>query len=274
MGTLVLFLLTFLRIAGLARSVERTASLLEIQGRELATVVDELKRLETARRRLLDSVHTAAEIERSSLAVELHDGPIQRLTTLSFEVDLAMMGLKKHAPPRRALLALEEGLTAEIESLRILMTGLRPPVLDERGLNLALGDHAASFMTRTMIVCDLKVNIEMRLNREIETLLYRVAQEALTNVAKHSKATRVVVRCAARDGEIELEISDDGVGFDASATDMSGLDGHLGLASMRERIEFAGGRCWVDTAIGRGTQVHVTLSLEGISGADATALAS
>jgi signal transduction histidine kinase len=274
MGTLVLFLLASLRIAGLVRSVERAATLLKSQGRELATAVDELKHLEASRRHLLDAVHTASEIERSTLAVELHDGPIQRLTTLSFEVDLATMSLSEDPVlTRRALLALEAGLSSEIESLRVLMTDLRPPVLDERGLTLALGDHVASFMTRTMIVCELDLDIEVRLNREIETLLYRVAQEALTNVAKHSRATQVVVRCTARDGEVELEVSDNGVGFDASATDISGMDGHLGLASIRERIEFAGGRCSVDTAVGRGTQVHVTLDLEGIAGAEATALA-
>ncbi|MEA2462199.1 MAG: two-component system, sensor histidine kinase and response regulator [Actinomycetota bacterium] len=273
MGTLVLFLLAFLRIAGLVRSLERTASLLEVQGLELETAVDELKNLEAGRRHLLDAVQTAAELERSLLALELHDGPIQRLTTLSFEVDLAAVGLEEHVLTRTALFALETGLSAEIESLRVLMTDLRPPVLDERGLTLALGDLLASFMTRTMIVCELDLDIEVRLNRGIETLLYRTAQEALTNVAKHSKASRVVVRCAARDGEVQLEISDDGVGFDASTMDMSGMDGHLGLASIKERIEFVGGRCFVDAAIGRGTRVRVSLTLERISGAEATALA-
>jgi signal transduction histidine kinase len=273
-GTLVLFLLAFLRIAGLVRSVERAATLLEIQGRELATAVAELKHLEAGRRHLLDAVHTASEIERSTLAAELHDGPIQRLTTLSFEVDLATMGLEEDPVlTRRALLALNAGLSSEIESLRVLMTDLRPPVLDERGLTLALGDHVASFMTRTMIVCELDLDIEVRLNRGTETLLYRIAQEALSNVAKHSKASRVVVRCVARGGEVELEISDDGLGFEAAKTDMSGMDGHLGLASIKERIEFVGGRCFVDAAIGRGTRVQVTLSLERISGAEATALA-
>lgn len=273
MGTLVLFLLAFLRMAGLVRSVERAASLLETQGRELATAVAELKHLEAGRRHLLDAVHTASEIERSTLAVELHDGPIQRLTTLSFEVDLATMGLREDPVlSKRALLALDAGLSSEIESLRVLMTDLRPPVLDERGLILALGDHVNSFMTRTMIVCELDLDIDVRLNRGTETLLYRIVQEALTNVAKHSKASRVVVRCAARDGEVELEISDDGLGFDASTMDMSGMDGHLGLASIKERVEFVGGRCFIDAAIGRGTRVKVSLSLERICGAEATAL--
>jgi signal transduction histidine kinase len=172
------------------------------------------------------------------------------------------------------LQALETGLSTEIESLRILMTDLRPPVLDERGLSQALNDYGAALMLRQQIVCDFDLDIETRLDPEIESILYRIAQEALTNVAKHSRAGHVLVRCRARDGEFEMEVTDDGVGFDVSATDMSGMDGHLGLASIRERIEFAGGRCNIDSTVGGGTRVSVSLDLEGDRDAEVARIAS
>jgi signal transduction histidine kinase len=263
-GMFLLFLLTFLRIAGLMRSIERNSTLLQVQGLELSTAVEGLKHAEAARRNLLDAVHSTAERERSSLAVDLHDGPIQHLTTLTLEADLATVGLNDgdRALAQKALLALEEGLSAEVESLRVLMTDLRPPVLDERGLAQALSDHVAAFAIRTKIVCDVDLDIERRLDRETETILYRIAQEALINVAKHSGAGHMFLRCQASDLEIMMEINDDGMGFDPLKTDMSGRDGHLGLASIRERVEFAGGTCSVDSAIGRGTRIALTLNLE------------
>jgi signal transduction histidine kinase len=140
------------------------------------------------------------------------------------------------------------------------MMGLRPPVLDERGLVQALHDHVLAFTHRTSIPCELDID-EVFLDKETETIMYRIAQEALTNVANHSKAKHAIVRCGSRNGRVEMEISDDGVGFDPSATDLSGMDGHLGLASIRERIEFAGGSWSLDSAIGKGTRVSVSLDL-------------
>jgi signal transduction histidine kinase len=275
-GTLVLFLLTFLRIAGLMRSVEHHSSLLQLQGRELESAVTDLKDLEVARRHLLEAIHSASEKERSSLAVELHDGPIQHLTTLSFEVDLATTGLDRGdgVVTRDALEVLESGLSDEIENLRVLMTDLRPPVLDERGLSEALDDYVSGFRARTGILCELDLHVEVRLARADKTMLYRVAQEALTNVAKHSGALNVLVACRTIDGRAEMEITDDGAGFELSTTNLSGMDGHLGLASIKERIEFAGGTCSIVSAVGAGTQVAVSLDIEGESDAEITRLAS
>jgi signal transduction histidine kinase len=263
-GTLLLFLLTLLRMAGLMRSVERNAAVLEVQGRDLTAAVDKLEKLEGTRRHLLEEVHITGEKERSALALDIHDGPIQHLTTLSFEVDLAAMAFESgdRVATQEAFQALGVGLSTEIESLRVLMTDLRPPALDERGLVQALGDLVGAFSTRTGIHCKTDLDIDVRLDREIETLLYRIAQESLANVAKHSSANHVFFTCRARNKEVEMEILDDGTGFESSLTDMSGMDGHLGLASIKERIETAGGRCSIVSSIGNGTEITVSMDLE------------
>ena len=274
-GTLVLFMLTFLRIAGLMRSVERNATLLEAQGKELATAVDELKDLEVVRSHLMEAVHRAAEKERSSLALDLHDGPIQHLTTLSYEVDMATLGLDAgdRAQADSALEAVEDGLSTEIESLRVLMTDLRPPALDERGLAQALSDLVSTFTARSKIECEVDVDIGQRLPPKTETILYRVAQEALANAGKHSMAEHAVLTCRTVDNEVQMEISDDGIGFDSLTTDMSGMDGHLGLASIRERIGYLDGTSAIESRTGEGTRISVRLAGGGIEDGEITRIA-
>ncbi|HYI46610.1 MAG TPA: sensor histidine kinase, partial [Actinomycetota bacterium] len=263
-GNLILFLLIFLRMGGLMGALKRKAALLVVQGNELSATVKELEAVQDARRHLLDAVHGTAEKERSSLALNLHDGPIQNLTTLSFEVDLAGIAFEKRDEPgmTKALEALESGLSAEVGSLRRLMSDLRPPVLDERGLTQALEDHVEAFIARTGIPCRLDVDLDARLGRDLETMLYRVAQEALTNAARHSCANQVLVTCRSSLERVYLEIHDDGKGFDLLKTDMTGNDGHLGLASIKERIEFVGGTCAINSAVGRGTRLLVIVDLE------------
>jgi len=151
---------------------------------------------------------------------------------------------------------------------------LRPPILDERGLGKALEDQASAFGARTGIQCESDIQIDTRVDGEIETILYRIAQEALVNVGKHSHAEHVLIRCCARDGEVELEIRDDGVGFDPSKTDMTGLDGHLGLASIRERVGFAGGVCFIDSVVDGGTRVLIRLELERTGDEEAARIGS
>lgn len=274
-GTLVLFLLTFLRIAGLMRSVERNARLLEAQGKELAIAVDELKDLEVVRSHLMEAVHHAAEKERSSLALDLHDGPIQHLTTLSYEVDMATLGLEAgdRAQADSALEAVEDGLSTEIESLRVLMTDLRPPALDERGLAQALGDLVSTFTARTKIECEVDIDIGRRLPPKTETVLYRVASEGLANAAKHSMAEHAVLRCRTVDEEVHMEILDDGIGFDPLTTDMSGMDGHLGLASIKERIGYLDGTSAIESTTGQGTRISVRFAAERMEDAETTRIA-
>jgi signal transduction histidine kinase len=161
----------------------------------------------------------------------------------------------------------------EVENLRALMTDLRPPALDERGLAQALSDYVSDFRLRTNIICELSLDLSRRPDRESKTILYRVAQEALINAAKHSAATHVIVTCRTGNGRAEMSIVDNGIGFDLAEKNLTGMDGHLGLASIRERIEFAGGTCSIASAIGAGTSVAVSLELEGSDDGEAARLA-
>jgi signal transduction histidine kinase len=253
----VLFLLLVVRMADLLWELDDGTVRLRGQGEKLRAAVTELERLEGDRRKLLDRTMRSAEEERSRLAAELHDGPIQRLTALGYGLDEARIALEVGNLPHGLdmLGTAHHVLAIEIDELRRLMSALRPPVLDQRGLVLALRDLIDAFQRQTGIACTLMGTRDVRLDPDRETVLYRVVQEALTNVAKHSGASRVTVYLRADEGEVETRVSDDGIGFDALTAGELTNRGHYGLAGMRERVELAGGSYRLISAPGYGTVV-------------------
>jgi signal transduction histidine kinase len=258
---MALFLLVILRMSGLVRMVESNAAQLREQGAELQATLDELERTEAQRKQLLDRTVRGAEEERTRLAAELHDGPIQRLTAVGYQLEEAQLLLEaddgRHV--RELVAGVRRELYGEIGGLRRLMAALRPPVLDERGLTLALRDLLEGFERRTGIDCTLQGESRIRVEPEIETVLYRVVQEALNNVAKHAHASHVSVYLRVDEDRVDLQVNDDGIGFDA--TGVNGLvgSGHFGLAGMRERVEIAGGTHRLLSAPGNGTAIRVRL---------------
>jgi signal transduction histidine kinase len=253
----VLFLLLVVRMADLLWELDDGTIRLRAQGEKLRAAVAELERLETDRRKLLDRTIRSAEEERSRLAAELHDGPIQRLTALGYTLDEARITLEGGSLHHGldVLGTAHHVLATEIDELRRLMSALRPPVLDQRGLVLALRDLIDAFQRQTGIACTLMGTRDVRLDPDRETVLYRVVQEALTNVAKHSGASRVTVYLRADDGQVETRVSDDGIGFDSLHAGELTNRGHYGLAGMRERVELAGGSYRLISAPGYGTVV-------------------
>ena len=242
LGSVVLSLLALARVAGLASQVAAQAS---------------------ERKRLLDGVVRATEEERMRVAGNLHDGPIQRLTGLGYMVELTQ-GRFDHgelAASRELLGTLEEGIYNEVAALRRVMAELRPPVLDEFGLPAALRDYAADYQERCGIECTVLARPGLRLDPSLETVLYRVAQEALANVAKHSGAARATVMLSVQDGLARLSVRDDGSGFDVRGTTRRLGREHFGLASMRERVEMAGGSLRVSSEQGAGTTVTAAVPL-------------
>jgi signal transduction histidine kinase len=252
-GSIVMFLLIVARTHGLTREV---------------TVQDE-------RRRLLGRVLQAAEDERTRIAHDLHDGPVQQLAVLNYDVyrarkrladlggqlgDDALMGDLQRTD--EVLETVEQGLGQETRVLRHLMSALRPPVLDNRGFNEALGEHAMRFEQETGIAVDVGLGLEVRLPQEVETILYRITQESLNNVAKHAKAAHVRVTVDQQDGTVRLRVRDDGVGFDASNPAQLLREGHYGLAGMRERASLVGGTFEVGSIPGHGTTIEVRLPAE------------
>jgi signal transduction histidine kinase len=240
----VLFVLVMARLAGLVREIERS---------------------EAERRRLLDRTVQAAEQERMQVAAELHDGPIQRLAVLSYDLERAKHGLLGASPAAVARLEQAQAtLATEVHGLRELMASLRPPTLDEVGLEAALRDHVGAFARRSGVDCSIRVTLGDRLGAELETVVYRVTQEALINVARHARADRLWLELEGVGDRVDLEIRDDGVGFEPRTGSVLLGDGHLGLAAMRERVEMAGGRLEVDARPGTGVVLRASFRTSSV----------
>jgi signal transduction histidine kinase len=239
-GSVVLFLLTLARMRGLASEVA----------------------MQTERKRAMQTVLRATEQERVRLAADLHDGPVQELTALRYGLTRARNRIQRGQPDQaEGLLAeLEDELAAGITGLRRLMAELRPAVLDEQGLEVALHNQVRAFEATSGVACAISTGLQTRLEPDLETVLYRVTQETLNNVGKHAGASRVTVSLAAENGSVRLRINDDGVGFDPTAAGRLLSEGHFGLAGMRERVEMVGGRLQIDSGPGAGTTVAVELA--------------
>jgi signal transduction histidine kinase len=217
------------------------------------------------RRRVLDQTVRGAEDERSRLALELHDGPIQRLTALDLKLErMRLKAERGDADAGRQLLDdVSGGLRDEIQGLRQVMSQLRPPALDERGLEAALTDYVQAAATEWGLRSSVRADLPARLDPTTETVLYRVAQEGIQNVVKHARATMVTLTVAATNGTTSMTIRDDGVGFDGS---QGAPDDHLGLIAMRERVEMGGGTLRVRSVPGSGTEILVQVPTNGVGG--------
>lgn len=224
----------------------------------------QLSRVESERKRLLDRILRQAEEERIGLASELHDGPIQRLAMLGLRLDRAETSLARVETDEasRLITSVRGSVEEEIVALREIMATLRPPMLDQRGLQAALTDHGADFSRRTGVPCSIEFALTERPDEATETTLYRVAIEALTNIAKHARATRAMVSIRAVHGQAVMRIEDDGIGF--SVVDASSRTGgdHFGLIAMRERVQMRGGILRVESSP-RGTSIEARIPLRG-----------
>ncbi|MEO5958289.1 MAG: ATP-binding protein, partial [Opitutaceae bacterium] len=195
------------------------------------------------------------EDERRSLAQELHDQIGQLLTGLRFQLEAARE--LAPSPPLAEALSVSTEL---LGSVRALTLQLRPRMLDDLGLRPALEWQAKLFHRQTGIAVDLEISLpDERLGADLETTVFRMVQEALTNVARHSGAPAASVTVTAGDGALQVEISDRGCGFDAAAA----LERHdsLGLAGLGERVRLAGGRFDLFSRPGQGTRLHAEFSL-------------
>jgi signal transduction histidine kinase len=203
----------------------------------------------------------SAEQERARWARELHDETLQDLGALKLALDIARRGKSQEATP--AVLAdTVAQLETTIAGLRSIVTDLRPAALDALGTKAALETLAERMRRRSglEIVLGLDLAFERgeaeRHTEQLESTVYRVVQEALTNAAKHSGASRVRVDVVEQDGVVEVRVHDDGRGFH-TADDTGGF----GLLGMRERVSLVGGSLAIASAPGEGTEVHVVLPL-------------
>jgi two-component system, NarL family, sensor histidine kinase DevS len=210
--------------------------------------------------RLRQSLMTA-ERERARWARELHDSVLQGLGSRRVLLSSAL----KRGDPEVLAGAVREALDTvnrDIDELRALITELRPATLDQLGLRAALEDLAdrVSHGAGIELSTDLSVEAD-RLDPDLETAVYRLVQEALTNVAKHARASIATVQVVERNGRLCVLVSDDGCGFDPEAErEGFGLDG------MRERVELVGGELQIESKLGSGTRTMASIPLAGRPG--------
>jgi signal transduction histidine kinase len=200
----------------------------------------EVKQAEAVHRLLLERTLSAQEEERRRIARELHDEAGQLLTALLVGLR-SLEDARKLADVRAQGHRLREIATQAIDEVGRLARGLHPTVLEDHGLGVALSRYAAEYTKSHNIVVDLALNgIDFsNLPSGVQMALYRILQEALTNVARHSGAKAVGIRFARLDTAVEVEVVDDGCGFDARAVAVSSH--RLGIQSMRERAAMLGG---------------------------------
>lgn len=219
---------------------------------------------QTDRRTLLQEIVATAERERVRIATELHDGPVQMLSAVSFDLQLGLMALAEgdRAEVETILSRTTRTVTAEIRAIRQLMTSLRPPVLDEAGIAFAIEEHARSVAERTGLLITCTLDLPAHLDPTTETDLYRIVQEALSNVARHADAHRVAIALTVDDGRARLTVEDDGRGVPPLPISQLLRTGHFGLAGMAERAEAAGGSMLIEPATAGGTLLRITLPVQ------------
>jgi signal transduction histidine kinase len=219
----------------------------------------------------------ARERERTRWAREIHDESIQGIGALRLQLANAR-DLDDKQALSSAVDAVLEGLGTEIDGLRHLITELRPAALDDLGLAAAL--EALARRAQAIDGLEVKTEIELaaapdgadahgngrRLDAELESTIYRVIQEALTNVSRHAQATKALVRVVEREGMVRASVTDDGRGLpdvERLGPRGDGLEGGFGMGGMRERAELVGGELELGPAPGGGTTVRLTVPLAG-----------
>jgi two-component system sensor histidine kinase UhpB len=232
-------------------SIDGVGETEEVERIELA-FLRMMRRLEAERRRAGSAALQAQEEERARVARDLHDEVNQSLTGLLLRLEAA----REAAPPElEAELSETKALANQaMRELLSLARQLRPTALDDLGLVAAIGGQVEQ-LARGEIEAELDIDGDFsELGDDAQLVVYRVAQEALSNAARHSGAGRIDVKLRRRGGDVELEVADDGRGF---AFDDS--EGGLGLAGMRERALLIGGKLTIESRPGRGTTVKLTV---------------
>ena len=218
--------------------------------------------------RLAMALLAAHEQERSRLAEELHDGPAQAFANAIFQIQLLERALREEPETAAAELAeLRQILERELDTLRGYINQLRPSLGEAVGLEEALRDSASAINQRTGLLIDVRLDaVSSHLHTIARTVVLRVAQEALRNVAKHAAASRAWLHTREEIGpdggqQWVLEVGDDGRGFDYQTVAANPNRRHFGLRFMRERADLLGSNLAIESHHAAGTVVRLTIAL-------------
>lgn len=224
---------------------------------ERARLYEELREKEALRRRLLEKLISAQEDERRRIARELHDEAGQALTALILNLEMAEQSSRSVEPKQLARLrGIAEDTLAE---LRRLIYDLRPSILDDLGLAAAVRWYVKENVEPQGLQVVMTIaGADDRLPTYVETAVFRIVQEALTNILKHARARHAAIEVAITPRYVSVVITDDGRGFDLSAV-TTRREGGMGLLGMRERAELLGGTLRLKSGEGGGTRVEAMI---------------
>ncbi|HYP38779.1 MAG TPA: PAS domain S-box protein [Chloroflexia bacterium] len=203
--------------------------------------------------RMLNQIMNAQEAERRRVSMDIHDGPLQSLGIALMALDRAIRRMERgeHDRAEQEIRSLRETLSSTVSELRAVLADLSLEILTYYGLIFALEEYIEHFSQVTNIDIEMENELNMRLPNNLEMLLYRLAQEALANIRKHSGASKVAISLKVEGGRVHMTISDDGKGFDVDAALSKRAAGkQLGLQSMRQRIRDAQGSLTIESAPG------------------------
>ncbi|MBV9987066.1 MAG: PAS domain S-box protein [Chitinophagaceae bacterium] len=221
---------------------------------QMQTFNEELKQLST-------HLKNAREDERKHIARELHDQLGQLASAIKIELDWLDIHTTEPAPSKKRIQRALFAVSHMIDTTRKIASSLRPAVLDDEGLNTSLKWQCEEFRKLSGIRCEFHGGIDERLvSAEMRIELFRICQEALTNVLRHAEAGHVSVQMEMLDEEIELSIHDNGKGFDTAKP-----SSHLGLVGIRERARSVNGKLLIDSAPGAGTTIRIRVPLKTLS---------
>ncbi len=268
-ATAVIFLAISYRVVqeiqGQIQAIEQTNIMLDARTRALTASEEALRRSEEQLQTLSSNLLTAQEQERQRIARELHDELGQAMAALKMQVGAIERHLPTTPPERiqKECQEVREFINGIIESVRRLSRDLSPVVIDDLGLEAAIDYLANSFAKYQQIPITLDLDdLDPAFSKESQRLIYRIMQEALTNISRHAGAKQIYI-AAERHGEtVTFVIQDDGHGFDVEAVlSRRGTDRGMGLATMAERVRILGGTIQIDSTPGQGTTVAFTVPL-------------
>lgn len=248
---------------------------LQAAAMEMSVLYEQLRQRDEVHSHLLQRVVTAQEEERKRLARDLHDGVGQTLGGVIAGLGALQTRMERDGLPMHEQVGQMEGYTVQaLEELHQLITDLRPTLLDQLGLLAALRWYANRYSEHFPISVEVKAEgAERRLPPEFEIVLFRIAQEALTNVVRHAGARQAAILLQTAAGKVRLEIRDDGRGFDPQTVfAATGNERPWGLLGMQERAALVGGTVEISSQPGQGTTVRISIPLP-VSEMEQTSLA-
>jgi len=239
-------------------------------GNQIAVAIDnarlyaELQQKEQVRKELFRKAINAQEEERKRIARELHDDTSQALTAMIFATE-ECLEINDPNEIKDSLQRMHNLTRQTLDGVHKLLFDLRPSMLDHLGLMPAIRWFAKSRLEPQGVRVDIQEdNHSCRLLSEVEIALFRVVQEAITNVSRHAGARNVSISCNLAPEKVLINIQDDGIGFDPNQVTLSPESGHgLGLLGMRERLELVGGYLEISSIPGQGTQINIRVPLNG-----------